>query len=209
MIADSTLRSSRAVPHPSTNRALRRLTSEVRRDPVYSTWYGRQRRYMLAVAPRQQPARFGSRSSCSGSCRGSRCSNGGRGSCGAVATVGKQWEGAGKRPGRRARAIPARLQIHRELVPDFMSHFGSRHKLSRCVLAGLFCAAWLRRWRAGARCARRLQKPLQIKRKSMTSSTNNKYLAHSSGIGRAKGGKWFLPLPITQESFPPLQQLRA
>ena len=41
--ADSTLRSSRAVPHPSTNRALRRLTSEVGRDPVYSTWYGRQR----------------------------------------------------------------------------------------------------------------------------------------------------------------------
>ena len=41
--ADSTLRSSRAVPHPSTNRALRRLTSEVRRDPVYSTRYGRQR----------------------------------------------------------------------------------------------------------------------------------------------------------------------
>ena len=41
--ADSTLRSSQAVPHPSTNRALRRLTSEVRRDPVYSTWYGRQR----------------------------------------------------------------------------------------------------------------------------------------------------------------------
>ena len=40
--ADSTLRSSRAVPHPSTNRALRRLTSEVRRDPVYSTRYGRQ-----------------------------------------------------------------------------------------------------------------------------------------------------------------------
>ena len=41
--ADSTLRSSRAVPHPSTNRALRRLTSEVRRDPVHSTRYGRQR----------------------------------------------------------------------------------------------------------------------------------------------------------------------
>ena len=41
--ADSTLRSSRAVPHPSTNRALRRLTSEVGRDPVYSTRYGRQR----------------------------------------------------------------------------------------------------------------------------------------------------------------------
>ena len=34
--ADSTLRSSRAVPHPSTNRALCRLTSEVRRDPVFS-----------------------------------------------------------------------------------------------------------------------------------------------------------------------------
>ena len=41
--AGSTLRSSRAVPHPSTNRALRRLTSEVGRDPVYSTRYGRQR----------------------------------------------------------------------------------------------------------------------------------------------------------------------
>ena len=42
-IADNTPRSSRAVPHPSTNRALCRLTSEVRRDPVYSTWYGRRR----------------------------------------------------------------------------------------------------------------------------------------------------------------------
>ena len=41
--ADSTLRTSRAVPHPSTNRALRRLTSEVGRDPVHSTRYGRQR----------------------------------------------------------------------------------------------------------------------------------------------------------------------
>jgi hypothetical protein len=41
--ADSTPRSSQAVPHPSTNRALRRLTSEVRRDPVHSTRYGRQR----------------------------------------------------------------------------------------------------------------------------------------------------------------------
>ena len=35
--ADSTLRSSQVVPHPSTNRALSRLTSEVRRDPVHST----------------------------------------------------------------------------------------------------------------------------------------------------------------------------
>ena len=41
--AGSTLRSSQAVPHPSTNRALCRLTSEVGRDPVCSTWYGRQR----------------------------------------------------------------------------------------------------------------------------------------------------------------------
>ena len=41
--AGSTLRSSQAVPHPSTNRALCRLTSEVGRDPVHSTRYGRQR----------------------------------------------------------------------------------------------------------------------------------------------------------------------
>ena len=48
--ADSTLKSSRAVPHPSTNRALRRLTSEVRRDPVHSTWYGRQRNLFSATS---------------------------------------------------------------------------------------------------------------------------------------------------------------
>ena len=42
--ADSTLRASRAVPHPSTDRALCRLTSEVERDPAHSTRYGRQRR---------------------------------------------------------------------------------------------------------------------------------------------------------------------
>ena len=42
--ADSTLRTSQAVPHPSTNRALCRLTSEVGRDPVHSTRYGRQRK---------------------------------------------------------------------------------------------------------------------------------------------------------------------
>ena len=47
--ADSTLRSSQAVPHPSTNRALSRLTSEVRRDPVYSTRYGRQRQLKASV----------------------------------------------------------------------------------------------------------------------------------------------------------------
>ena len=41
--ADSTLRYSQAVPDPSTNRALSRLTSEVKRDPVHSTRCGRQR----------------------------------------------------------------------------------------------------------------------------------------------------------------------
>ena len=46
--ANSTLRASRAVPHPSTDRALRRLTSEVRRDPVHSTRYGRWRRMKQA-----------------------------------------------------------------------------------------------------------------------------------------------------------------
>ena len=46
--AGSTRRCSRAVPHPSTNRALCGLTSEVRRDPVYSTRYGRQR-YILIL----------------------------------------------------------------------------------------------------------------------------------------------------------------
>ena len=45
--ADSTLRSSQAVPHPSTDRALSRLTSEVERDPVHSTWYGRQQQHVL------------------------------------------------------------------------------------------------------------------------------------------------------------------
>ena len=43
--AGSTLRSSRAVPHPSTNRALRRLTVEFGRDPVHSTRYGRWRHF--------------------------------------------------------------------------------------------------------------------------------------------------------------------
>ena len=41
--AGSTLRCSQAVPHPRTNRALCRLTSEVERDLVHSTRYGRQR----------------------------------------------------------------------------------------------------------------------------------------------------------------------
>ena len=62
--AGSTLRSSRAVPHPSTNRALRRLTSEVGRDPVHSTRYGRRRQpYRLNKSvprPKQKiPRRIG------------------------------------------------------------------------------------------------------------------------------------------------------
>ena len=48
--ASSTLRASQAVPHPSTDRALRRLTSEVGRDPVHSTRYGRQRTYCIPNA---------------------------------------------------------------------------------------------------------------------------------------------------------------
>ena len=39
--ASSTQRTSQAVPHPSTDRALQRLTSEFGRDPVYSLRYGR------------------------------------------------------------------------------------------------------------------------------------------------------------------------
>ena len=39
--ADSTLRTSQAVPHPSTIRALSCLTSEVRRDRVLSDVAGR------------------------------------------------------------------------------------------------------------------------------------------------------------------------
>ena len=42
--ADSAMMSSQAVPRPSTNGTLRRLISEVRRDPVRSTRYGRQRK---------------------------------------------------------------------------------------------------------------------------------------------------------------------
>ena len=44
--ANSTLRASRAVPHPSTDRAFRRLTSEFGWDRVYSTKYGRWRRHL-------------------------------------------------------------------------------------------------------------------------------------------------------------------
>ena len=86
--ADSTLRSSQAAPHPSTNRALRRLTSEVRRDPVYSTWYGRQRRYIKATAPWRPPPRFGKRNCSSGGCLCCRRSGSSRGRRGTVAAAG-------------------------------------------------------------------------------------------------------------------------
>ena len=36
-------RCSQAVTHPSTDRARRCLTSVIRREPVFSTWYGRKR----------------------------------------------------------------------------------------------------------------------------------------------------------------------
>ena len=45
--ANSTLRASRAVPHPSTDRAFRRLTSEFGWDRVYSTKYGRWRKHQI------------------------------------------------------------------------------------------------------------------------------------------------------------------
>jgi hypothetical protein len=45
--ANSTLTASRAVPHPSTDRAFRRLTSEFGWDQVYSTKYGRWRQPMV------------------------------------------------------------------------------------------------------------------------------------------------------------------
>ena len=54
--ADSTLRSSRAVPRPSTSRSLRRLTLEVRRDPAHSTRHGRRRCSSLPfLMPRLPP----------------------------------------------------------------------------------------------------------------------------------------------------------
>ena len=52
--ADSTLRSSQAVPHPSTNRALRNLTSEFGRDPVHWTRYGRHTQKFVHPAKLQQ-----------------------------------------------------------------------------------------------------------------------------------------------------------
>jgi hypothetical protein len=56
MKADSTLRTSRAVPHPSASRAPCRLTSEVERDPVHWTRYGRQRKHpQRSVTPTSAP----------------------------------------------------------------------------------------------------------------------------------------------------------
>ena len=52
--AGSTRGCSQAVPHPSTNRALCRLTSEVRRDPVHTTWYGRQQSLLRRVKRRKR-----------------------------------------------------------------------------------------------------------------------------------------------------------
>ena len=47
--ARGTQRASQAVPHPSTDRALRRLTSEFGRDPVYSPRYGREQQLDSAL----------------------------------------------------------------------------------------------------------------------------------------------------------------
>ena len=47
--ADSTLRSSQADSHPSTDRALCCLTSEAERDSVHSTRYGRRRKHCASA----------------------------------------------------------------------------------------------------------------------------------------------------------------
>ena len=39
-------RCSQAVPHPSTIPARRCLTSVIRREPVYSSWYGRRQQFV-------------------------------------------------------------------------------------------------------------------------------------------------------------------
>ena len=49
--AYSTPRGSQAVPHLSTNRALRCLTAEFGRDPVCSTRYGRKHKIQLTPHP--------------------------------------------------------------------------------------------------------------------------------------------------------------
>ena len=47
--AHNTLRSSQAVPHPSTSRALQRLASEFEWDLAYSLWYGREQPKLLTT----------------------------------------------------------------------------------------------------------------------------------------------------------------
>ena len=70
--ADSTLMFSQAVPHPSTNEALCRLTSEVRRDPVYSTRYGRQRKLRDGILQQERQRCAHTRRGCSMEANGSR-----------------------------------------------------------------------------------------------------------------------------------------
>ncbi len=53
--AGSPRRTSQAAPHPGTNRALRRSTSEVRGDPVHSAWHGHRRLYAYIGPSRPQP----------------------------------------------------------------------------------------------------------------------------------------------------------
>ncbi|CAK8685432.1 unnamed protein product [Clavelina lepadiformis] len=43
MVVGDFNRNKKAVTHPSTNRARGCLTSQIERDRVYSTWYGRRR----------------------------------------------------------------------------------------------------------------------------------------------------------------------
>ena len=40
---------SQAVTHPSTGQARRCLTSVIRREPVYSAWYGRRQQWMVVI----------------------------------------------------------------------------------------------------------------------------------------------------------------
>ena len=72
--ANGTRRASQAVPHPSTDRALRRLTSEFGWDRVCSTQYGRWRRnqpaewqervVLLAASSDSQKLHWRSRTRC-------------------------------------------------------------------------------------------------------------------------------------------------
>ena len=56
--AGSTRMASETVPHSPTDRALLRLTSEFGRDPVHSTWYGRQHGWWRpALVPSRRPGR--------------------------------------------------------------------------------------------------------------------------------------------------------